>query len=103
MGESLVDLILKNGDTDRRAAQEYCDLKRHIAELESQLNNNKWISVEEELPRDAKPVIVRGGCGHYSHKYKKWFTNMERDRFGEYLPIQWEVTHWMPIPVLPNT
>ena len=41
MGESLVDLILKNGDTDRRAAQEYCDLQRHIGELEAQLKAAK--------------------------------------------------------------
>jgi hypothetical protein len=60
----------------------------------------EWVDVNEQLPKDAEPVIVQGGCGHYSHKYKQWFTNMERDNFGEYRAIQWEVTHWMPIPKL---
>ena len=36
---------------------------------------DRWISVEDDLPKDAKPVIIEGGCGHYSNKYKKWFTN----------------------------
>ena len=66
-----------------------------IASLEADLKQMEWISVEDELPKDAKPVIIHGGAGHYSHKYKGWFTNMERDYHGEYLPIQWTVTHWM--------
>lgn len=71
----------------------------YIRELEAV---QSWIPVSERLPEDARPVIVAGGCGHYSHKYKKWYTNMERDRHGEYLPIQWEVTHWMPLPPAPQ-
>jgi len=63
---------------------------------------SEWIDVDDRLPVDAKPVIVDGGCGHYSHKYKAWFTNMERDNFGEYRPIAWKVTHWMLIPKLPK-
>jgi len=63
-----------------------------IAELE---NAQRWIPVGERLPKDASPVMVDGGAAHYSHKYKSWFTNMERDNFGEYRPILWEVTHWM--------
>jgi hypothetical protein len=63
---------------------------------------SEWISVDDRLPVDAKPVIVAGGCGHYSHKYRQWFTNMERDRCGEYYAIEWEVTHWMPLPEPPN-
>jgi len=60
----------------------------------------RWIPVTERLPENAMPVIVDGGCGHYSHKYKQWFTNMERDNFGEYRTIQWKVTHWMEMPRL---
>ena len=63
---------------------------------------NDWISVDDRLPLDAKPVIISGGCGHYSHKEMMWFTNMEKSIFGEYLPISWKVTHWMPIPEPPK-
>jgi hypothetical protein len=63
---------------------------------------SEWISVEDRLPDNAKPVIVHGGCGHYSRKYEQWFTNMERDNFGEYRPILWTVTHWMPLPGPPT-
>ena len=63
---------------------------------------SEWISVSDWLPQDAKPVIIAGGCGHYSHKCGKWFTNMERDNFGEYRPICWAVTHWMPLPEPPK-
>ena len=61
-----------------------------------------WISVEDRLPPNARPVIIGGGCGHYSHKYRRWFTNMERDHHGEYLPIGWDVTHWMPLQYPPE-
>jgi len=72
------------------------DMDAYLASL------NTWISVDDRLPEDARPVIVAGGCGHYSRKYKRWFSNMERNKFGEYLEIQWNVTHWMPIPELPD-
>lgn len=62
----------------------------------------QWVSVEDELPKNAMPVIISGGCGHYSHKEKNWFTNMEVDCYGAYRPIQWKVTHWQPLPEPPK-
>ena len=72
---------------------------KDTSEYTESLNSN-WISVDFRLPDNNKVVIIAGGCGHYDHKSNQWFTNMERSIFGEYLPIQWKVTHWMPLPEL---
>ena len=91
--------------SESSAIDQISELRQEIAELESEVSalkeSGRWISVNKELPKDAKPVLVHGGAAHYSHKYKAWFTNMERDNFGEYLPILWEVTHWMYFPLPP--
>ena len=73
-----------------------------ITELEAQLassqSKSQWVSVEDRLPEDAKPVIIHGGCGHYSHSNGKWYTNMERLNNGDYRQISWIVTEWQHLP-----
>ena len=69
-----------------------------ITELEAQLSKSQWVSVDKELPEDCKPVIIRGGCGHYSHSNGKWYTNMERLNNGDYRQISWIVTEWQHLP-----
>lgn len=53
-----------------------------------------WISVKDRLPFAGDYVIVQGGCGYISRE-GVWFTLMEG---SPHRPIQWEVTHWMPLP-----
>jgi len=58
----------------------------------------KWISVKDQMPEALDTVIVRGGIGYFYSG--KWFTLT-----GEAWPgkiIQWEVTHWMPLPDPPT-
>ena len=72
-------------------------VRARIKDLEAQLSN-QWVSVEKESPEDCKPVIIHGGCGHYSHSNGKWYTNMERLNNGDYRQISWIVTEWQHLP-----
>jgi len=79
------------------------ELRDRIASLEAELKQGEWISVDVALPKtSSERVIIRGGCGYYSHKEERWYTCMEQDRGGFYLPIQWEVKHWMKLPEAPQ-
>ena len=65
----------------------------------------KWISVEDELPESwsgfaSKLVLVHGGVARYDHRQERWITVTEEAYPGR--PIEWEVTHWMPLPQSPN-
>ena len=55
----------------------------------------EWIKVSDELPPKYRTVFVDGGCAYYGHNDKWYSLIIER-------PIQWEVTHWMRIPRLPE-
>jgi hypothetical protein len=54
----------------------------------------EWISVEDKMPEPGRLVIVEGGVAVFS-KWGVWITMTDRDS-GK--PIQWDVTHWMPLP-----
>ena len=60
----------------------------------------EWISVEAELPEDRQFVIVSGGIAYHGRD-GRWMTATGCDLPGR--PIQWEVTHWMPLPDPPNS
>ena len=60
----------------------------------------KWISVEEMLPEENKPVLVfdeYNGVGISFHsRYTNTFIGLSKDvLFGS-------VTHWMPLPSAPE-
>ena len=59
---------------------------------------HNWISVKDRLPFRGDYVIIQGGCGYLSRE-DVWFTLMEG---SPHRPIQWEVTHWMPLPDPPE-
>ena len=56
---------------------------------------SEWISVKDKLPQEAALVIIWGGVGSYLGGV--WFTHTR----CEAKIIQWEVTHWMPLPEPP--
>lgn len=58
---------------------------------------SEWISVKDRLPEDDKQVI-----GWMPDQYK--FMTYEDDTGVWYDEeyINWEVTHWMPLPELPK-
>lgn len=59
---------------------------------------DEWISVAEKLPEQGKKVLVSGGVA--CMREGVWYTGMEEPLFQR--PIQWKVTHWMPLPNPPN-
>ncbi len=68
-----------------------------LAESKKKLAEREWISVEQELPPSADMVIVPGGIARYYAKQGGWYSYTA----CEGRPIQWDVTHWMPLPVPP--
>ena len=57
---------------------------------------SEWIPVSERLPEESRLVIVEGGVASYLEGV--WFTHTR----CEASIIQWEVTHWMPLPEPPE-
>ncbi len=57
-----------------------------------------WISVEDKLPDENTNVIVDGGIAYY--RKGLWMTLTGELFPGK--PIQWIVTHWMPLPEPPK-
>lgn len=67
------------------------------AQLAELREANRWIPVEERLPPTGIDVLVAGGCAYYIDD--EWWSLMGDDA---YRVIQWKVTHWMPLPLLPE-
>ena len=68
--------------------------------------NNQWISVEEDLPYNHEELLLYDNITHQVLVRKK---NGEYDISFIFYFIKWEfiiglenVTHWMPIPKLPE-
>ncbi len=55
---------------------------------------SKWISVKDRLPEENRNVIIYGGLGRYSDGLWYSMTGEDSNRL-----IQWEVTHWQPLPL----
>lgn len=61
---------------------------------------SEWISVKDRLPDSSEIVIVEGGIARFvRHPYEHWVTETS---FSHGREIQWEVTHWMPLPEPPE-
>lgn len=72
-----------------------CLTKQESDQLEEFLSP-KWIKCSDRLPEDYDIVIISGGLGYFTGK--KWISVIGT----EYNEIQWEVTHWMPLPSCPK-
>ena len=65
---------------------------KRIADLESQLAQREWISVEDRLPEEHGPVLVSDGINVWDQAYCS-------DGFG------WQtssITHWQSLPAPPK-
>lgn len=70
------------------------------------LTPGDWISVNERLPVHNDVVIVPGGIALWRQPCFEWpdgkFFTLTGERWpGK--PIEWEVTHWMPLPQPPGS
>ncbi len=59
---------------------------------------DNWISVNNELPVIGKTVIVDGGIARRT--VEGWRSLTAAEYPGRL--ICWDVTHWQPLPKLPN-
>ncbi len=55
-----------------------------------------WIKTSERKPDEYEIVLVPGGIAQY--RRGMFFTGMESPQYMR--PINWEVTHWIPISEL---
>ncbi len=56
---------------------------------------NEWMEIST-APKDGTIILVSGGIAYWREKEQAWFTLTAEAYPGR--PIQWEVTHWMPLP-----
>ena len=63
------------------------------------LKEHEWVAVADRLPKDGQILIVSGGIAQYRGGF--WWTGMEEPLFMRM--IVWKVTHYMPLPILPET
>ncbi len=85
--------------------------KKDMAEdIEVYANQSKWISVKDELPEENDSVLVYNGnfiaIGYYEKNFK-----IEDDQSISAIPrkwkyndliLDWEITHWQPLPESPK-
>lgn len=71
---------------------------RALGEAIEALQATQWVETSERLPELAQNVVVDGGIGYLGLE-GVWYSETGA---GYGLPIQWEVTHWMPLPSPPN-
>lgn len=66
---------------------------------------NEWISVKDRVPESGVNVLVTDGI----HMMVTWCEYIDNeclwvDNFYEYVNVRFkEVTHWMPLPTLPES
>jgi hypothetical protein len=68
-----------------------------------------WISVKDRLPENMQTVIYRLSVPTvkgptWKIDYGEWDANEQRffGEFFDYRDLQWDVTHWMPLPAAPK-
>ncbi len=65
-----------------------------LAELSELRKASQWRPIES-APRDGTVIIVHGGVAYWNPAFQCWFSCMAQR------PIQWKLTHWMPLPPPP--
>jgi len=56
---------------------------------------SEWQPIET-APKDGSIIIVDGGTAYWHRGYASWFSCSAQR------PIDWNVTHWMPLPEPPK-
>lgn len=68
----------------------------------------KWISIDKRLPEYGEDVILacNDKCGENDYPYLEVGNRSHTDKNGEHFSNREQgdedVTHWMPLPELPN-
>ena len=107
---ALADRLLKYAFVEAIAdldSAQWADFKALIQKaLRDDGPSMRWIPVTERLPENNHVVIVSGGIARWRDPCPEWpdgqFFTLTGERWPG-LPIQWEVTHWMPLPAQPSS
>jgi len=76
----------------------FCIKESDFDKLEAELNSlDKWISVEDELPKDIKSVLV-----YYQNRMITISAYLEKLGWWRIDGYCSEITHWQPLPQPPK-
>lgn len=87
-----------NGQKERITREEAAACLAVIEHLRDSLSKTDWVPVSQRLPESNQLVIVEGGVARLN-KSLQWISETSG---GAGRPIQWTVTHWMPLPEAPK-
>lgn len=107
------DATMRDFDKTVKAWDSY-DMEQAFEDGYTACEQSMWRSVEEELPEFGQKVIHRAECeSMYGEKFvvcenltfesNKYFVNSFKLRESADKGIKLKITHWMPIPSLPET
>lgn len=60
---------------------------------------SEWQPIET-APKDGTQILIPGGIAYWRADVDGWYTITAVEWPG--LPVQWNVTHWMPLPEPPR-
>jgi hypothetical protein len=60
-----------------------------------------WISVNERVPNNDRPVVFTEGGNYYLGSYIDDDPSIEKCFYDEGFMERYEVSHWMELPALP--
>ena len=103
----LINAAMDGGDKYHYTAHDiaYRDLERKCKALEAENAEleeaRRWIPVGERLPEENQQILSTDGKEFYLDCYARWEGKDNPPCFYDRLFL-WAVTHWMPLPELPE-
>lgn len=73
--------------------------REHFARIiDEETQRPEWIECSERMPEEQTTVLVDGGIGYWNGE--QWRSLTQQPYPGRI--IEWEVTHWLPLPPSPE-
>ena len=72
----------------------------HIQEILDEAIARQWVSVSERLPEERRDVLVWDSL--YENKYTMYWEEGQWFLFGGSAEVNYNITHWKPLPEAPK-